>query len=313
MTTALEEIKKNSPHTKSKNTTAQIMIDVLIALLPALFAGLYFFGEGAAKVVLTAVIVSVLTELLFNILTKKPITIIDFSAVVTGLLFALTLPANTPIYAVALGAFVAIFIGKMLFGGIGKNFANPALVGRFFVVISFGSLLSVFVDPIDGSAGATPLLYINSGDLSSVNLLNLFLGSTGGCIGETSVLALLLGGIYLSIKRVIDIRIPLIYLGGSAVLALIFSGSINFVLPHLMAGGLMLGAIFMATDYSTSPISGLGVVIYALGCAILTMVIRFYAAQPEGVSYSILLMNLFVPLLDKYIRPNPYGRRVKHE
>jgi electron transport complex protein RnfD len=308
-----EEIKKSSPHIKSKNTTTQIMIDVLLALMPALFAGLYFFGENAAKIVLISVVVSVVTELLFNLITKKPITITDFSAVVTGLLFALTLPANTPIYAVVLGAFVAIFVGKMLFGGIGKNFANPALVGRLFVVISFGSLLSAFIDPIDGIAGATPLVAINAGDLSSINLLNLFLGSTGGCIGETSTLALLLGGIYLSAKRIIDIRIPLIFLGGSAVLAFAFSGSINFVLPHLMAGGLMLGAIFMATDYTTSPISDLSIVIYALGCAILTMVIRFFGSQPEGVSYAILLMNLLVPLLDKYVRPNPYGRGAKNE
>jgi len=281
--------------------------------MPALLAGIYFFGESAAKVMLASVIICVFTELFFNKITKKPITVTDYSAVVTGLLFALTLPPNTPLYAVMLGAFVAILVGKMLFGGIGKNFANPALVGRIFVIMSFGAVMSTFIDPVDGIASATPLFYINSGSLNSVNLLNLFLGNTGGCIGETSSLALILGGIYLVVKRIIDWRIPVLYLGFSALFVLLFTGDIAFILPHLFAGGLMLGAIFMATDYSTSPVSNMGVLIYGVLLALLTIVIRIYAAQPEGVSYAILIMNLFVPLLDKYLKPIPYGRRKEYE
>lgn len=324
-----------SPHISSPVTTKNIMLDVIIALLPATVAAVLVFGLYPLVVILLAVLGSVGGEYIFNKITRSNNTLSDLSAVVTGLLLGLNLPPVLPLYVPIVGGLFAAIIVKMLFGGIGKNFANPAITARIFLVLAWGGLMTTFVRPIDLSEGfsslftyfnnidtieitgatpiiegvtsATPLAYINQGDLTNVSLLDLFLGRTAGCAGEVSALALIMGGIYLAIKRVIDIKIPVIFIATVMLFTLIFTGNYELMLPAVLSGGIMIGAIFMATDYATTPNSALGKIIFAFGCGFITIIIRVYGNLPEGVSFAILFMNIITPLLDKYIIPKPFG------
>lgn len=320
-----------SPHIGSPMTTQKIMKHVVIALIPAAIAGILVFGLTSLFIILLTIGSCVLAEYLFNKIVKKPQTINDFSAVVTGLLLALNFPPTIPIYIPIIGGFFAMIIVKMLFGGLGKNFANPAITARIFCVLAWTGAMTTFVKPIDYSQGfsamfsyfpqmfgsidavtsATPLQIVKESITTgsgNIHVLNMFLGYTGGCIGEVSALALLLGGIYLIVKKIIDWKIPTIFIATTALFSLIFyKEGYMYILPSILGGGLMIGAFFMATDYSSSPNSSLGVVIYAFGCGLITMIIRRFGGYPEGVSFAILLMNLVTPLLDKYITPRVFG------
>lgn len=311
-------IVSSSPHVASNNSVRKIMLDVIIALAPAFIASVIFFGLYALMITALAVGSCVLFEWLYNLMRKQKTTIGDLSSVVTGLILAFNLPPTVPFYIPILGGAFAILIVKMLFGGLGKNFANPAATARLFLVLSFGMAMTKFVAPIDYSngfwAGFTQFYGDVDGFTSSTplgggeqNLLNMFLGNTAGCIGETSALALIVGGIYLIVRGVIDYKIPVIYIGTVACFTYIFTGSIASVPPALLGGGLMLGAFFMATDYATSPNSTWGTVIYALGLGFLTVLLRLFTPMPEGVSFAIVIMNLVVPLIDKYIINRPFG------
>ncbi len=300
----------SSPHVRSKTATSNIMLDVLIALMPATVFGLIYFGKDLGVypliLVLATVGTAVLTEFAYQKLTGRKVTISDLSAAVTGLLLALNLPPTLPIWMGVLGSVFAILIVKQLFGGLGQNFMNPALAARCFLLISFTSAMSTFT--VDGVTGATPLAMLKAGE--SVNLLDMFLGLTGGVIGETSALALLAGGIYLIARKVISWRIPVAYLASFAVFTLLFGGH-GFDLYNLAAqlcgGGLLLGAFFMATDYVTSPITKNGKVVYGIVLGILTGVFRFMGGSSEGVSYAIILGNLLVPLMEQATMPRAFG------
>lgn len=294
-----------SPHILSRNSTANIMYDVVIALIPALFVSVVFFGFRTLLVTAVSVLSCVLFEYLIRKLMKRPNTIGDFSAVVTGILLAFNLPPSIPIWIVVLGAFFAIVIVKQLFGGIGQNFANPAIAARIMLFMSFGTYMTTWTNPfayrggVDAVASATPLMEINS-----AHTLDLFLGNVPGCIGEVSALALLVGGIYLVIRKVINPVVPLAFIG--TVFLITWIAGDNPV-NQIFAGGLMLGAIFMATDYATTPASFWGKVIFAVGCGVITAVIRLFGSYPEGVSFSILLMNLLTPLIDRITFVKPFG------
>lgn len=292
----MKKILSVSPHMHSGNTTQEIMLDVIIGLIPATFAALIFFGIKAFVVIIVSIVSCVLTEILFQYMFKKKITINDYSAVVTGLLLAFVLPPTTKLWAVALGAFVSIGIAKHLFGGLGFNIFNPALVGRAFLLASYPVMITTWVKPFSTVTGATPLGLLQSGAEQLPSLGALVVGSIGGSIGETSAVALLLGAAYLFYKEVIDWRIPVSYILTVALFALAVGQDPLF---HIFAGGLMLGAFFMATDYSTSPMTTKGKLIFGFGCGLLTVLIRLYGGYPEGVCYSILIMNMFVPLLDR--------------
>jgi Na+-translocating ferredoxin:NAD+ oxidoreductase subunit D len=300
----------SSPHVRSAETTGRIMRDVLIALLPATACGVYFFGWNALMVVLMGVTAAVGTEALLQLLMRKKITVLDGSAAVTGLLLALNLPPSVPFWIPMIGSAFAIAIVKQCFGGLGYNFLNPALAARAFLVVSWPTIMTTWTMPIDAVSTATPLTALKMGEAALSPYLDMAVGNVGGCIGETSAIALLLGGIYLLARRVIDWRIPGVYIATVAAFTWIagpdglFTGD---ALYHILAGGLMLGAIYMATDYVTSPISKTGKIVFALGCGILTGVIRLWGGYPEGVSYAILLMNLVVPLLDRAFKPKVFG------
>ena len=296
------------PHIHSGITTRKIMGNVILALLPALIASVLIFGIRALLVEAIAVVSSVGCEYLWCRLRKETITTGDLSAVVTGLLLAFNLPVTVPIYLPIIGAIAAILVTKMLFGGIGHNFANPAIVGRITLAVSFPALMTnyTYPDPVaacDAISSATPLRAA-----AKVPLLDLLLGTHGGVLGETCAIALLLGLIWLLITRTIEITIPLTYVGTVAILSLIFGQN---VLQQILSGGLLLGAIFMATDYVTSPYTRKGKIIFAFGCGLITCAIRFWGNMSEGVSYSILLMNLFVPLINEQTRRVPMGGRKK--
>ncbi len=297
----------SSPHIRSEATTRRIMLDVLIALLPAAFAGIYFFGLNAALLIAVTVLSSVAFEYLMRKVLKRSNTISDLSAAVTGLLLALNLPPDLPVWMAIVGSLFAIVIVKQLFGGLGQNFVNPALAARAFLLVSYGTKMTTWTQPlaaeVDVISYATPLGVLNEGG-ELPGLLNMFLGRIGGSLGETSALALIIGGVYLLVRGVISWHIPVIYVGTVAVIALI-AGANPFY--YVLAGGLLLGAIFMATDYTTSPMTKKGVIIYALGCGALTMLFRLYTNMPEGVSYAILLMNVTVPLIDRYTKPKRFG------
>lgn len=316
-----------SPHITHKHSTKSIMRDVCIALIPATLVSVFVFGLYPLVVIILSIASAVFGEYLFNSIRKTPQTTKDWSAVVTGLILGLNLPPVIPLYVPIVGGLFATVIVKMLFGGIGKNFANPAMTARIFLVLAWGSIMTTYVLPIDWSegigglikyfnytfsndisaiTGATPLVHVKSGDLSSINVMDMFLGTIGGCAGETSALALALGGIYLAFKRIINVQIPILYIGTVALLTLIFRGS-DFVLPAIFGGGLFIGAIFMATDYSSSPNTPPGIIIYSIMLGVLTIIFRTFTKMPEGVSFSILLMNILTPLLDKYIVPRPFG------
>ena len=310
----------SSPHVHSPVTTRSIMRDVVIALMPALAGSVMFFGFRALLVTLVSVAACVFFEWLWCRLRKVPSKLYDLSAVVTGILLAFVCPPTIPYWIIVLGAAFAILLVKMLFGGIGKNIVNPALAGRAFM-FSWPVAMSTWVKvgfenaaPLFGSAdivtAATPLANMHQGLLPEDTLLDAFLGNVGGCIGETSVLLLLIGFAYLLIRKIISPRIPLAYIGTVAVLALLFPmGNDRLVWAgyQLCSGGLMLGAIFMATDYVTSPVTKAGQLIYGIGCGVLTILIRYFGGYNEGVSYAILVMNCCVVLLDRIGRPVKFG------
>ena len=310
----------SSPHAHSKTTTQTIMRDVLIALLPALLASVYFFGLRALTVTAVSAAACVAFEYLYRKLMKLDDTTWDLSAVVTGVLLAFVCPVTIPYWTIILGDLFAIVLVKQLFGGIGKNFVNPALAGRAFmfswpvlmstwVKVGFSNAASVF-SAADAVTAATPLANMHQGIMCEESLLDLFLGNVGGCIGETSALALLVGFAYLLIRKVINPRIPAAYIATVAVLAFAFpqgNDRIAWMAAQVLGGGLMLGAIFMATDYVTSPVTKLGQVIFGIGCGVLTIAIRYFGGYNEGVSYAILIMNLCVVLLDKIGRPVKFG------
>ena len=302
----------SSPHIRSGESTRKIMMDVAIALLPALFAGIWFFGLRALWITVIAVGFAVASEIVMQKIMKRPVTVSDFSAVVTGILIAFNVPATLPLWMVAIGSIFAIVIAKQCFGGVGHNFINPALAARAVLLASWPVDMTNWVKPgIDAIATATPLALIKGTEAVNQalpNLTDLFIGNVGGCIGETSALALLLGGLYLLYRRVINYRLPVVYISTVGILAYVFSGfNLSYVPFHILAGGLLLGAIFMATDYSTSPMTAKGQIIFAIGCGLLTAVIRFYGGYPEGVSYSILLMNIATPLIDRFTLPRKFG------
>ena len=317
----LSQVKvSNSPHIRSEDSTRQIMLDVIIALVPALALGIFVFGARALVVTAVSVAGSVFFEWLYNTLLKKPCTIGNCSAIVTGMLLAYTLPVTAPLWMVLIGDLFAIIIVKSLFGGIGKNFMNPALGGRAFLMASYPVFMTTWCKvhtslPLFGSAdvvsSATPLSFMKEGKLPDVSLGDAALGMVGGCLGEVSALALLAGGIWLVYRRVITLRIPLCFIGTVAVLTLVFpkgdAGAFTWMSYQLLSGGLMLGAIFMATDYASSPVTPKGQIIYGIGCGVLTVLIRYFGSYPEGVSYAILIMNCCVFLIEKISQPVKFG------
>lgn len=302
-----------SPHIRDKSSTTKIMLDVCIALAPTLIFGVVHFGLNALFVIISSVLSCVISEAVFELITKKPITVFDLSAVVTGLILALNMPPDVAWWVPAVGGVFAIVVVKMLFGGIGQNIMNPALAARCFLLISFASRMTDF--SVDGVSGATPLAVLKSG--GSVDLLDAFLGLRTGCIGEVSIVCILAGGLYLMIKKVISPRIPLIYILSSALFIFIFQSATSgvptwqFMLGQLLTGGLMAGAFFMATDYTTSPVTKWGQVVYAVLIGFLTAVFRILGSSAEGVSYAIIISNLLVPIIEKITVPRPFGVKKK--
>lgn len=295
----------SSPHIHSKNSTQRIMLDVVISLLPALVAGTIIFGTRALLVVAVCIASCVALEWIFNAIVKKPQTITDLSAVVTGLLLGLNLPANIPVWQCIIGSIFAIIIVKCVFGGIGKNIVNPAVSARVFMTIAFASLATPAF-PLDSTSTATPLVELS--ESASLSAVDLFFGNYGGAIGETCTLALLIGGIYLICRNVITWHIPVIFIGTVFVLSYFYGDmSLNFALCEILSGGLFIGAIFMATDYVTSPATAWGKVIFAVFAGLITCMIRFYGNYPEGVSFAILLANIVDPYIDKWTTRKLFG------
>ena len=303
-----------SPHVRSNRTVKKDMLDVIIALIPAGIASVYFFGYRALVLILASVLTCVLSEYIFNKVTKRKQSIKDLSAVVTGLLLAYNVPFTLPVWQMVIGAMFAIVVAKMFFGGIGQNIVNPALAARAFLMASWSSTMTQFVPPhrvatlksvkdVSMLTGATPLM-----DPKSYSTMDLFLGNIPGCLGEVSSLAILIGACYLLVRKVIQIRIPLTYILTSVVLIGIFGEGFQNSLTTVLSGGMLLGAFFMATDYTTTPVTIKGQYVFAIGAGILTAVIRVFGGYPEGVSYSILLMNLVVPIIETYTRPKTFGK-----
>ena len=312
----------SSPHAHSPVTTRTIMRDVLIALLPALIASVIFFGFRALMVTLVSVAACVFFEWAWNKLMKKSDKTYDLSACVTGVLLAFVCPVTIPYWTIIIGAFFAIVLVKQLFGGIGRNFVNPALAGRAFM-FSWPVLMSTWIKVgfensasllanVDIETAATPLAAMHQGtfDPAAGTIMDLFLGNVGGCLGETSAVALLIGFAYLLIRKVINCRIPVAYVATVAVLAFLFpqgNDRVTWMAAQVLGGGLLLGAIFMATDYVTSPVTKLGQIVFGIGCGVLTILIRYFGGYNEGVSYAILVMNCCVVLLDRIGRPTKFG------
>ena len=296
-----------SPHIHGKKSTTGIMLDVIIALLPASVAGVLLFGLSALWVITTCVITAVACEALFNLIVKKEQTVGDLSAIVTGLLLALNLPANIPLWQAAVGTLFAIIVVKCVFGGLGHNVVNPAITARVFMLIAFGSMTAaVFPTGMDATAGATPLSVLAKGE--TVELMDLFLGKCGGALGETSALALLIGGIYLLARRVISWHIPVSFIGSAFLLSLLVEkGDATAALAWILSGGLFIGAIFMATDYVTSPTTAKGKLIFGIGAGVITVLVRFFGTYPEGVSFAILLMNIVNPYIDSLCTRKVFG------
>lgn len=304
-----------SPHVRSKDTSVGIMRDVIIALCPALIASVVIFGLRALLVTVVTVASCVLSEYLSRKIMKRSNTIGDLSAVVTGLLLAFNLPATIPLWMAAIGGAVAIVVVKQFFGGIGQNFVNPAIAGRIVLLLSFSQAMTTWPVPCGGmfnfsvaeiTTGATPLAVAEE----ELPLADMLLGLRGGCLGETCALALILGGLYLVVRKVISPAIPLSFIGTVAVVMLIAGKGMTY---HLLSGGLLLGAIFMATDYATSPISFKGKIVFGIGCGLLTCLIRLFANLPEGVSFSIILMNILVPHIERLTTPKPFGTPKKEK
>ncbi|MGM9653110.1 MAG: RnfABCDGE type electron transport complex subunit D [Eubacteriales bacterium] len=308
-----------APHIRTPDTTRSLMLDVVIALLPAFAWGVYYFGTRALMLGIVSVASCVIFEALIELLLRRPVTIGDFSAVVTGLLLSMCLSSTVPLWMPVVGAFFAIVVVKQLFGGIGKNVVNPALAARVFL-FAWPTEMGTFAAPgvrlsgiggADAVASATPLVSLKSGAFPDATMFDLILGKTGGCIGEVSALLLAAGGVYLLIRRVITWQIPAAYLGTVALLTLLFprvpAGNVSFMLSELFSGGLMLGAVFMATDYATSPVTPKGRLIYGAGCGLITVFIRYFGGYPEGVSFAILIMNLLVWYIDRFTMPVRFG------
>ena len=304
-------VVSGTPHVRSKESIQSIMRDVIIALVPATAAGIYYFGLRALILIVAAIISAVFFEWLYEKITKKPVTINDLSAVVTGLLLAMNLPASAPVWVAIVGSAFAIIFAKQLFGGLGQNFINPALAGRAFLLASYPTEMTTWVVPTglaaDAATYATPLAQLKNGALDA-SLKQLVIGQVGGTIGETCAIALISGGIYLLYKHVISWKIPVIYIATVFILfAVIGRHGMRMPLQEIFAGGVMLGGIFMATDYASSPVTPKGQVIFAVGAGLLTYLIRTFGGYPEGVSYSILIMNCCVPLIERFTEPTIFG------
>lgn len=331
----------SSPHIVSPANTQRIMLDVIIALCPAVIAMVLLYGFYPLFLTVLSVATAVFCEWAFNLVTRRPQSVRDLSAVVTGIILALNLPPVVPFYVPIVGAAFAIVIVKMLFGGIGRNFANPAITARIFLMLAWTGVMTQFVSPIDLSDGANLFAYFNQGvsislpdaittatplqnvkdaissganPADGLSALDMFLGKIGGSAGEVSALAVLIGGVYLAVRRVIDVKIPVLYIGSTALFTAIFFADSGYageyVWTYLLGGGLMFGAFFMATDYATSPKTPVAVVIYGVGLGLLTVIIRKFGTMNEGVSFAILLMNIVTPLLEK-IKRKPFGTPVK--
>lgn len=308
-------IVSGTPHVRSKESIQSIMRDVVIALIPASVMGIYYFGIKALLLIAISIVSSVVFEWGYEKILKKPITVSDFSAVLTGLLLALNLPATASWWVPVVGSFVAIVLGKQFYGGLGQNFINPALIGRAFLVAAYptqttGAAFATGRMVVDASTYATPLAELKAGTavINGEAIKNALIGNVGGCIGETCAIALIIGGVYLIAKHIISWRIPVVYIVVVFILTTLMRGyGVMGGVYEIFLGGLMLGAFFMATDYVTSPISAKGQIIFAVGCGLITSLIRVYGGYPEGVSYSILIMNLAVPLIDRYTRPRIFG------
>ena len=304
-------VVSGTPHVRSKESIQSIMRDVIIALVPATAAGIYYFGLRALILIVAAIISAVFFEWLYEKITKKPVTINDLSAVVTGLLLAMNLPASAPVWVAIVGSAFAIIFAKQLFGGLGQNFINPALAGRAFLLASYPTEMTTWVVPnglaADAATYATPLAQLKNGALDA-SLKQLVIGQVGGTIGETCAIALIIGGIYLLYKHGISWKIPVIYIATVFILfAVIGRHGMRMPLQEIFAGGVMLGGIFMATDYASSPVTPKGQVIFAVGAGLLTYLIRTFGGYPEGVSYSILIMNCCVPLIERFTEPTIFG------
>ena len=299
-----------APHINSGVSTSTIMRDVTIAMLPAAIASIILFGLPALWIILICVGTAVLSEFLFNLCVKKQQTIFDFSAVVTGLLLSLNLSTNVPLWQCALGSVFAIIVVKCLFGGLGKNIVNPAIAARVFMLLTFAAVAGG-ANPINAelTSSATPLEFLNKGvgTEGAPSLLTLLLGNHGGSIGETCAIALIIGYIYLVVRKVIKWYVPFAFIATVFVCYLVFTGNVVYSLSHVLAGGLLLGAIFMATDYVTTPVNNLGRIVFCIGCGLITFYIRQFGAFPEGVSISILFMNLFTPIIEKLTTPKTLG------
>ena len=299
----------SSPHIRGDFKSSRIMLDVMLALVPAMVVGIWMHGFRSLIVTLVSISSCVFLEWMYSVVTKTRNTVIDGSALVTGMLLAMTLPATVPYWLVIVGAAFAIIFVKALCGGLGQNIFNPALSARGFMMLIAPAYMVRF-EGVDGVTAATPLHHMVMPALPEESILDMFIGNCPGSIGEISALALLAGGAYLVYRKVISPRIPLAYLGSVAVLTLVFhrtDASVDWMLYSLFSGGLMLGAIFMATDYATSPVTAKGQVIYGIGCGILTVIFRYFGLFPEGVTYAILLMNALVWIIDRYTAPRRFG------
>lgn len=296
-----------APYLRSKSTTQKMMLDVIIAMLPALAASIYFFGMNALMLTVVSVISCVVAEVFMQKLFKKKVAVSDLSAVITGILLAFNLPASAPWWMPVFGGFFAICIVKQIFGGIGSNFMNPALAARAAIMASWPGLITNYITP-DGVASATPLQLMKAGTTGELpSLMDMAIGNIGGVIGETCSILLVLGGIYLIVKKVIDWKIPCLYILTTTVLLAAFGVDISLLPYHILGGGLILGAFFMATDFVTCPVTPNGRIIFAIGCGIITAIIRVYGGMAEGVSYAIILMNTATPLIESLTTPKVFG------
>ncbi len=312
-------IVSTSPHIRAKSTTQRIMLDVLIALAPATVAAVVLFGLRALLIVAVCVASAVVSEFLFNLAVKKDQTVKDLSAAVTGLILALSLPLTVELWQCVIGSVFAIIVVKCLFGGLGCNFANPAATSRVFLLIAFatsvgGGPATNFMNA-DLAAGATPLEVIKFGEgvANLPSLTDMLLGNRAGAIGETCIIALLVGGIYLIARKVIKWHVPVIYIATVFLLSLVIKGDLTVALYEVLGGGLVIAAFFMITDYSSTPINTLGKMVFAFGCGVITVLIRFWGSYPEGVSFAILLMNILSPYIEKWCAKKPLGRGGKEE
>ena len=321
----LKLIATSNPHIRSNETTRSIMLDVIIAMLPALVWAVIWFGVKALTLTAVSVIGCMFWEWLYRKLMKKPQSVGDLSAVVTGMLLAFVCPVTTPYWMIIIGGFFSIIVVKQLFGGIGKNFVNPALAGRAFLLGSYAGVMTTWIDatqnkaPLMGSTAdivtaATPLAYMKTSNMAGLtetySVMDMFLGKTGGSLGEISAAMLILGGLYLIWRKVINWQTPVAYIATVAVLSFLFpkAGSgLEWMLYSVFGGGLMVGAFFMATDYATSPVTKKGQLVFGIGCGLFTVLIRYFGSYNEGVCYSIMVMNLCVALIDKYTKPTRFG------